>query len=48
MAQSAVKTPLGLARFWDSCANPITEMTNWLGTLKLAVMAGENPHVDKL
>ena len=48
MAQSAIKTPLGVPVFWESGANPTTEWTTWFGTLKMAIMARDNLQVDKL
>ena len=48
MAQSALKTPLGVPAFWDTGANPPTEWSTWLGTLKMAIMARDNLQVDKL
>ena len=48
MAQSSVKTPLGVPPFWDSGANPTTERNTWFGTLKMAIMARDNLQVDKL
>ena len=38
MAQSSVKTPLGVPPFWDTGANPPTEWNTWFGTLKMAIM----------
>ena len=48
MAQSSVKTPLGVPPFWDTGANPPTEWNTWFGTLKMAIMARDNLQVDKL
>ena len=48
MAQSSVKTPLGVPPFWFSGANPHTEWNTWFGTLKMAIMARDNLQVDKL
>ena len=48
MAQSALKTPLGVPAFWDTGANPPTEWSTWFGTLKMAIMARDNLQVDKL
>ena len=48
MAQSAIKTPLGVPVFWETGANPTTEWTTWFGTLKMAIMARDNLQVDKL
>ena len=48
MAQSSVKTPLGVPAFWDTGANPPTEWNTWFGTLKMAIMARDNLQVDKL
>ena len=48
MAQSAVKTPLGLPEFWETGANPPLEWSAWFGTLKMAIMARDNLQVDKL
>ena len=48
MAQSSVKTPLGVPPFWDLGANPTTEWNTWFGTLKMAIMARDNLQVDKL
>ena len=48
MAQSAIKTPLGVPVFWETGANPTTEWTTWFGTLKVAIIARDNLQVDKL
>ena len=48
MAQSAIKTPLGVPVFWETGANPTTEWTTWFGTMKMAIMARDNLQVDKL
>ena len=48
MAQSAIKTLLGVPVFWESGANPSSEWTTWFGTLKMAIMARDNLQVDKL
>ena len=48
LAQSAIKTPLGVPVFWETGANPTTEWTTWFGTLKMAIMARDNLQVDKL
>ena len=48
MAQSALKTPLGVPAFWETGENPPTEWSTWFGTLKMAIMARDNLQVDKL
>ena len=48
MAESAIKTPLGVPVFWENGANPTTEWTTWFRTLKMAIMARDNIQVDKL
>ena len=48
MAQSAIKTPLGVPVFRETGANPTTEWTTWFGTLKMAIMARDNLQDDKL
>ena len=48
MAQSAIKTPLGVPAFWETGANPPIEWSTWFGTLKMAIMARDNQQVDKL
>ena len=48
MAQSAIKSPLGVPVFWETGDNPKTEWTTWFGTLKMDVMARDNLQVDKL
>ena len=49
MAQSSIPiTPLGVPVFWESGANPTSEWSTWIGTLKMAIMARDNLVVDKL
>ena len=48
MAQSTVKTPLGVPAFWDTGAIPPTDWNTWLGTLKMAIKARDNLQVGKL
>ena len=48
MAQSAIKTPLGVPLFWETRANPPIELSRWFGTLKMAITARDNLQVDKL
>ena len=48
MAQSALKSPIGVPLFWGTGANPNQEWAQWFSTFKLAVMAKENLKVDKL
>ena len=48
MAQSQIKTPLGVPIFSETGANPPTERSTWLATLKMAIMARDNLQVDKL
>ena len=48
MAQSTMKSPIGVPLFWESGANPTNEWQTWFSTFKMAVMAKENMHVDLL
>ena len=48
MAQSTMKSPIGVPLFWESGANPANEWQTWFCTFKMAVMAKENMHVDLL
>ena len=48
MAQSTLKSPIGVPLFWETGANPNQEWAQWFSTFKLAVMANENLKVDKL
>ena len=48
MAQSTMKSPIGVLLFWENRANPTNEWKTWYSTLKMAVMAKENMHVDLL
>ena len=48
MAQSTLKSPIGVPLFWETGANPNQEWAQWFSTFKLAVMAKENLKVDKL
>ena len=48
MAQSRIKTPLGVPVFWESGENPPSEWSTWFGTLRKAIMARDNLQVDKL
>ena len=48
MAQSAIKTPLGVPAFWVTGANAPIEWSTWFGTLKMAIMARDILQVDKL
>ena len=48
MAQSTLKSPIGVALFWEAVPNPNQEWAQWFSTFKLAVMAKENLEVEKL
>ena len=48
MAQSTLKSPIGVPLFWEAGANPNQEWAQWFSTFKLAVMAKENLKVEKL
>ena len=48
MAQSAMKSPIGVPLFWESGENPTNEWQTWFCTFKMAVMAKENMNVDLL
>ena len=48
MAQSTMKSPIGVPLFWESGANPANEWQTWFCTFKMAVMAKEIMHVDLL
>ena len=48
MAQSTMKSPIGVPLFWESGANPANEWQTLFCTFKMAVMAKENMHVDRL
>ena len=48
MAQSAIRTPLGVPSFWETGANPPIEWSTCFGPLKMAIMARDNLQVDKL
>ena len=48
MAQSALKSPIGVQLFWEAGANPNQEWAQLFSTFKLAVMAKENLKVPKL
>ena len=48
MAQSTMKSPIGVPLFWESGTNPTNERQTWFCTFKMAVMAKENMHVDLL
>ena len=48
MAQSALKSPIGVPLFWEAGANPNQEWAQWFLLFKLAVMAKENLKVEKL
>ena len=48
MAQSTIKSPIGVPLFWESGANPTNNWQTWFCTFKMAVMARENMHVDLL
>ena len=48
MAQSTMKSPIGVPLFWESGANPANEWQTWYCTFKMAVMAKKNMHVDLL
>ena len=48
MAQSVLKSPIGVPLFWETGANPNQECAQWFSTFKLAVMAKENLKVKKL
>ena len=48
MAQSAMKSAIGVPLYWESGANPTNEWQTWFSTFKMAVMAKENMHVDQL
>ena len=48
MAQSQIKTLLGVPVFWESGANPPSDWSTWFGTLKRAIMARDNLQADKL
>ena len=48
MAQSTLKSPIGVPLFWETGANPNQEWAQCFSTFKLAVMAKENLKVHKL
>ena len=48
MAQSTMKSSIGVTLSWESGANPTNEWQTWFSTFKMAVMAKENLHVDLL
>ena len=48
MAQSAMKSPIGVHIYWESGAIPTNEWQTWISTFKTAVMTKENMHVDLL
>ena len=48
MAQSQIKTPLGVPVFWESESIPPSEWNTWFCTLKMIIMAKDNLQVDKL
>ena len=48
MAQSTMKSPIGVPLFWENGANQTNEWQTWFSTFKMAAMAKENMHVDLL
>ena len=48
MAQSTIKSPIGVPLFWENGANPTNEWQTWFSTFKMKVKAKENLHVDLL
>ena len=48
MAQSIMKSPVGVPLFWENGANPTNEWQTWFFTFKMTVIAKENMHVDLL
>ena len=48
MAQSTMKSTIGVPLYWENGANPTNKWQTWLSNFKMAVMAKENMHVDQL
>ena len=48
MAQSTMKSPIGVRVYWKNGANPTNEWQTWFSTFKMAVMAKENMHLNQL
>ena len=48
LAQSAIKTHLGVPAIWETGVKPPIKWSTWLGTLKMAIMARDDLQVNKL
>ena len=47
MEQFQIETRLGVPVYWESGANPPTDLENWFGTLKEVITARDNLEIDK-